>query len=248
MKVKLLFLFLTISNVAFLQSKKTQIELMTAQIDSLSLVIYQARLQDSIKTQNHQTIVHNFEDSLQRNYKSIQQLQLDLQSMTLQKQNSERELNAKLNNLDLEFRKVQAEFNDQIEKQQKELSASGKLIQDLKNDLAKLNLVGVYDLPADMNTCNMQYELIIRSDMRVQLISTCFRPFESISIEDVGVLTLNSPLKFDWNMSAGFLFKENGFYLIDNTGNNIYFNGCCDESQMLMGKECECFIPYSAKK
>ena len=221
---------------------------MTVQIDSLNALIYESRLQDSIKTLNHQRVISNFEDSLQKNYKNIMQLQLDFQSISLQKQNSERELNAKINNTELELRKVQAELKEQIEKQQQEFNSSRALIQELKNDLAKLNAVGVYNLPSDMNTCNMQYELMIRSDMRVQLISTCFKPFESISIDNLGVLTLNTPLKFEWNMSSGFMFKENGFYLIDNNGNNIYSNECCDESQALYGAECECFIPYSAKK
>lgn len=138
-------------------------------------------------------------------------------------------------------------FKQDTYKKEKELESEinnlKKENQTLLIEIFHQKIIGTYNIPFSYGTCIPDYKLYIDENLKISFITTCLRP-ESKDEENVGTFELNKPIKFEGPYFYGFLFKENGFYLLDEEDNILSIPDCCENDSE---NSCECMISYTSK-
>lgn len=208
------FALLISQNASFSQSMKNQIETLNFKIDSANQVI-----------------------SIERNNQKNSISYLEFQ---------ESKLKQKVDSLMKEIKSIENQINDQQNKKQiieSEISRLKKEIQTLLIGIFHQKIIGTYSIPNFDGTCITNYKLYIDKNLKISFITTCLLP-ESKDENNVGTFELNKPIKFKGPYFNGFLFKENGFYLLDEEDNILSISNCCENDSK---NTCECMISYTSK-
>ena len=237
---------------AFSQSKKEQIELLTHRVDSLnSLLVFEKN--SNIQNEKELSKIQ-YSLSLTKQQLGILNNQVDslhglLDSERYSNAQSEKKLSS-LNSLLINCKDELAKKEIELRTSTQELKNKSTEILDLKNheqsiikDLFYFKVIGVYNLPSPYGTCLPEYKLYIDRNLLIKFKTSCLRPVSS-NTSIVGTFELDRPIKFEGIYISGFLFKEDGFYLLDEDFNYINISECCNEQTE---KECDCFISYSSK-